>query len=151
MFNNPMTSDYVRTRISKYPETLQNVFGAVNNLAYDACHTIEGPLGEGYFGGKLPYDYNRLVQATSNSIRDMARNKNALAGLQLHHALTDAALSDSELDKIIVIAQQEALKRIDQSTSADKKTFTEHGHHGRQYIARNTVERVMKEVLPLNP
>ena len=69
--------------------------------------------------------------------------------MSLYKSLTDAALTDIELDAIIAITQEEALKRINKATSEDKLTFTEHGHHGRQYIARNTVERVMKEVLSL--
>lgn len=148
--NNPMISDFVRKQIPLYPRTLQDVFHAVNALAYEACHTIEGPLGEGR-GGRLPFHYERLVQATQDSISSLAKDRTHYIGNQLRNALANAALTNTTLDSIVAITQQEALARIDQATSTDKQTFREHGHHGRQYIARNTVERVMKEVLPLKP
>lgn len=149
MFANPMITAETRAKGALYPPTLQAVFNAVNSFAYDSCHTIEGPLGEGYGGRVLPFDYSRLVTATSDSIRAMARSRTSIAGIQLRRALADAALSDDTLDKIIEVTEQEARKRIDQATSEDRTTFREHGHHGRQYIARNTVSRVMDEVLPL--
>lgn len=151
MFNNPMISQETRAQAARYPLTLQAVFSAVNSFAYDSCHTIEGPLGEGHLGPKQPFDYLTLVIATSDSIRFMARSHTLMAGLCLRKTLADAALSDDILDKIIEITEQEAHKRIDQATSEDRTKFHEHGHHGRQYIARNTVERVMSEVLPLKP
>jgi hypothetical protein len=149
MINNPMISDFVRNQIPKYPKTLQDVFQVVNQFAYDATHTIEGPLGEGYGGRTMPFDYPRLVTATSDSIRAMARSRTSMTGIQLRRALADAALSDDTLDRIIAVTEQEAQKRIDQATSEDRTKFHEHGHHGRQYIARNTVSRVMREVIPL--
>lgn len=151
MFTNPMINAETRAKAALYPPTLQAVFSAVNSFAYDSCHTIEGPLGEGYYGPKLPFDYLTLVVATSDSIRVMARSHTLMAGLQLRKALADAALTDDILDKIIEVTEQEARKRIDQATSEDRTKFHEHGHHGRQYIARNTVSRVMNEVLPLKP
>lgn len=151
MLDNPMTEKHTREALAQYPETLQAVFSAVNRLAYDACHTIEGPLGEGSGGRIRPFNYEKLVEATSQSIRAMARDKTTLAGQFMHRALANAALADTELDQIIEITEQEALARINSATSTDKTTFTEHGHHGRQYIARNTVARVMEEVLLLKP
>jgi len=145
---NPMISDHTREEIAKYPDTLREVFNAVDSFAYQACHTIEGPLGEGYGGRIHPFDYDRLVQATKDSIRTLARDKSQWPGYQLRQALANAALTDTELDKITGIIEEEALARIDKATSEDRKTFREHGHHGRQYIARNSVERVIKEVLP---
>ncbi len=148
--NNPMISDFVKKQMPLYPQTLQGIFHAVNALAYEACHTIEGPLGEGR-GGRLPFNYERLVEATQDSIHTLATGHDHYISKQLREALTQAALGDAARDGIVAIMQEEARARIDQATSTDKQTFREHGHHGRQYIARNTVERVMKEVLPLTP
>ncbi len=148
--NNPMISDFVKKQLPLYPQTLQDIFHAVNALAYEACHTIEGPLGEGR-GGRLPFNYECLVQATQDSINTLAKGREHFISKQLRGALAQAALGDAERDRIAVILQEEARARIDQATSTDKQTFRDHGHHGRQYIARNTVERVMKEVLPLKP
>lgn len=146
--SNPMTSQETREKIAKYPDTLREVFNAIDSFAYQACHTIEGPLGEGYGGRILPFDYDRLVEATKASIHSLAKDGSHWAGHQLRRALATAALTDTELHKITRIVEEEALARINQATSEDRKTFCEHGHHGRQYIARNSVERVMKEVLP---
>ncbi len=148
--NNPLITDFVKKQLPLYPQTLQDVFHAVNALAYEACQTIEGPLGEGR-GGRLPFDYARLVQATHESIETLAASDTHFLSKQLHSALAQAALGDAERQQIVAILKEEARARIDQATSTDKQTFREHGHHGRQYIARNTVDRVMKEVLPLKP
>lgn len=149
--NNPLFEKSAREQLALYPQTLRNVFSAVNAFAYEACHTIEGPLGEGRGGRALPFSYERLTEATKSSIESLARDKNHYIGRQLRNALAEAALTDSALDRIVEITRQEALARIDNATSADKTDYREHGHHGRQYIARNTVMRVMKDVLPLKP
>ena len=152
MIDNPMASKFIRQNIGNYPGTLQAVFSAVNRYAYDASAPIEGPLGEGYHcPGKPPFDYQKLVTETCARIQDNIKSASDFTGLQLRRALADAALSNTELDMIIQITKEEALSRIKSATSADLKTFSEHGHHGRQYIAAHTVERVMKEVLPLKP
>lgn len=152
MIDNPMATDYIKTNIVKYPGTLQAVFSAINRYAYSASAAIEGPLGEGYrCVGKPTFDYAKLVSETTRCIRENSRSVTNWDGVQLRRALANAALTDSDLDNILKITEEEALARIDQATSKDQKVFTEHGHHGRQYIARNTVERVMKEVLPLKP
>ena len=147
---NPMLSAESQRQLALYPQTLRNVFHAVSALTYEACSTIEGPLGESR-GGRLPFDYDRLVAATHDNIQSLATGDSHYLSKQLSHALTNAAIDDSTRDQIIAIMHEEALARIDQATSADKQSFREHGHHGRQYIARNTVDRVMKEVLPLKP
>lgn len=152
MIDNPLASHYIRQNIEKYPATLQAVFSAVNKYAYDACAPIEGPLGEGYHcPGKPPFDYLKLVAATMDSIEQNIKNPAHYSGMTLRRALAEAALTDTELDKIIAITLDQAIDRIGKATSSDMKTFHEHGHHGRQYIASHTVERVMKEVLPLQP
>lgn len=143
-----MTSDHVKQNAEKYPPTLHDVFHAVNAFAYDSTYHIEGPYGEGYGGRIGPFNYERLVNATIESIHSSARGK-SWSGTNLRKTLATAGLSDAELDRIVDITLQEALLRIKDRTSEDKKIFHEHGHHGRQYIARNTVERVMKEILPL--
>lgn len=149
MINNPMTSDFVRNNIAAYPETLRAVFSAVNNYAYDASAPIESSLGEYYkrrASGKFHYDL--LVTATKDCVQNNIKNKNDFSGLILKSALADAALTNHELDLILKITEEEALRRIDAGASTDRTSYSEHGHHGPQYIARNTVERVMREVLP---
>lgn len=148
--NNPMISALAREQIPLYSPALQDVFHAVNALTYEACRTIEGPLGEGR-GGRLPFDYDRLIEATRENIQMLAGGDSHYLSKQLRSAMAQAGLGDAERVRITAIMQQEARARIDQATSTDRQTFREHGHHGRQYIARNTVERVMKEVLPLKP
>lgn len=152
MIDNPLSSRYIRQSYDLYPPTLQSVFNAVNRFAYDACAPIEGPLGEGYGClGKPPFNFDKLVAATTESITRKIRDPKDLSGRGLRNALANAALTNTELEAIIEITKAAALARIEQATSADKKTFREHGHHGRQYIASHTVERVMTEVLPLKP
>jgi len=149
MINNPMTSDFVKERIGDYPETLQHVFNAVNGYAYDTCSPIETRLGEYCPDGA--FDYDVLVNETKRRIWNNLKEAANTYGIMLCRALQNAALTNHDLDSILVITEQEAVRRIDQATSDDRKSFREHGHHGRQYIARNSVERVMKEVLPLAP
>ncbi|QQG35595.1 MAG: hypothetical protein HYS17_08695 [Micavibrio aeruginosavorus] len=152
MIDNPLASRYIKQNYDLYPPTLQAVFNAVNRYAYEACAPIEGPLGEGYgYPRKPPFDYRRLVEATTDNISRKVKDPDDMTGRGLRNALSRAALTDAELENIIEITKAEALARIDQATSGDKKAFHEHGHHGRQYIASHTVERVMREVLPLNP
>lgn len=152
MIDNPLASRYIRQTIDQYPPTLQAVFNAVNRYAYEACAPIEGPLGEGYHCPNKPaFDYMKLVAATTESIRQKVKNPADYSGQALRRTLAEAALTDTELDRILAITIDQAIARIGQATSPDMKTFHEHGHHGRQYIASHTVERVMKEVLPLAP
>ena len=150
MIINPTISRYVQDNFENYPDTLKAVFSAVNDYAYEASAPIEGPLGEGRIGGlKQTFDYFKLLHATIDSIKQTIDSPNNFYAQQLRKAMDDAALNDNDKDKIVLAITREAVARINDSTSADLKSYSEHGHHGRQYIASRAVEGVMRKVLPL--
>ena len=152
MINNPMTSDFIRDTIAAYPQTLRALFSAVNNYAYDASAPIESTLGEYYKRhASGAFHYGLLITAVRNCIQNNIKDIHDFSGRVLTTAAAEAGLSPRDLDLILNITAEEALRRINGCTSANRTSYSEHGHHGRQYIARNTVERVMREVLPLKP
>lgn len=77
-------------------------------------------------------------------IKSLAQSKTHFIAKQLRDALADAVLTDTELDSIVEITQQEALARINNATSADKTDYREHRHHGGQYIARKRCRLSLK-------
>lgn len=145
---NPMTHDFVRVAYQKYPEPLANLISAVDRFSYDATWPIESTLGE--YAGKF-FNADRLRQAVQISIWDESDFYSRGAHGMLVPAFNASGLNPACKDIIFRIVQEEALARIDQgiSRAADgSETFQEHGHHGRQYIARNSTGRVVREVLP---
>ncbi|OIN86983.1 MAG: hypothetical protein AUJ12_03580 [Alphaproteobacteria bacterium CG1_02_46_17] len=146
--NNPMTYDWVRAAYNNYPDNIQDFLNRVNQFAYDAPHHIESRLGE---YSRSNFDKQKLVDAVTASIR----SKDVLDRWSPYKTLTydfaKANLPDAALEKVQRITEEVALARIAQAIYTDangKELFHEHGHHGRQYIARDVVARVIREVLP---
>lgn len=151
MIYNPMTTRNVQQNFESYPPKLQAVFRAVDSYAYEACAPIEGPLGEGRIGGlKQPFNYFKLLRATIDSIKQQVNLPDSFHGAQLRKAMEEADISDADKNRIILAITREAVIRINEATSDDLQTYSEHGHHGRQHIASRAVEGVMRKVLPLS-
>ncbi len=145
---NPMTHDFVRVAYRKYPAPLSDLISAVDSFAYGASWPIESILGE--YAGKF-FDAERLRQAVQVSIWDQSDFYSRGAHGMLVPAFNASGLSPDCKDHIFRIVQQEAFARIEQGIRRapdGAETFEEHGHHGRQYIARNSTGRIVREVLP---
>lgn len=145
--HNPMSYDWVRVAYNNYPDNIQNFLNGVSQFAYDAPHDIESRLGE---YSRSNFDKQKLIDAVTASIRSKDVSKWSPYGT-LTHAFAKACLPDAALEKVQAITEDVALARIAQAIHTDangKESFHEHGHHGRQYIARDVVARVIREVLP---
>lgn len=145
---NPMAFDFVRVAYRRYPEPLARLIGAVDSFAYGAAWPIETILGE--HSGKF-FDAERLRQAVQKSIWDDSDFYSRGAHSQLVPVFNASGLPPESKAKIFQIVQEEAFARIQQAIrkeSSGRERFEERGHHGRQYIARNSAGRLVKEILP---
>jgi hypothetical protein len=146
--HNPMTYDFVRVASQKYPEPLSNLISAVDRFAYDATWPIESILGE-YSGNMFNSTVLRL--AVQKSIWDDSDFYSRGAHGLLVPVFNSSGLGGEYRNRILQIVEDEAFRRISQAIIKDvdgSERFREHGHHGRQYIARNSTERLVREVLP---
>ncbi len=145
-----MSYDWVRVAYNNYPGNVQNFLNGVSQFAYDAPdapHAIESRLGE-YSGDG--FDRQKLVDAVRASIRSENVSSSWSPYKTLTHAFAKVNLPDAALEEVQDITEDVALARIAQAIHTDangKEFFQEHGHHGRQYIARDVVARVIREVL----
>lgn len=145
---NPMAYDFVRVACRRYPEPLARLIGAVDSFAYDASWPIETILGE--YSGDF-FDANRLHQAVIKSIWDDSDFYSRGAHSRLVPVFNASGLSPEYKKQIFTVVQEEAFARIRQAITRDsegREIFREHGHHGRQYIARNSAARLVQEILP---
>ncbi len=146
--HNPMSYEWVQVAYNNYPDHIQNFLSGVSQFAYDAPRDIETRLGE-YSGAS--FDKQKLVDAVTSSIRSTDVSSIFSPYKTLTYAFAKVNLPDTALKKIQDITEEVALARIEKAIRTDengKERFNEHGHHGRQYIARDVVARVILEVLP---
>lgn len=147
---NPMTDAFTRAAYDRVPVHHQNLLTAVDRFAYGAAFPIETTLGE-YAGEK--FNKEILVQAVTDMIRLPLTDPAAPVGhIMLERAFRESGLPEAKLEKIITITEEEAMKRINSGAYVRERDgavrYSEHGHHGRQYIARNSTHRTVAEVLP---
>ena len=145
---NPMTHEFVRVACKRYPQPLSDLIMAVDSFAYTASWPIETLLGE--YAGDF-FNAERLRDAVRKSIWDDSDFYSRGAHGCLVPAFNQSGLAPDKRPQIFKIVQDEAFSRIEQGIVRNpdgEERFREHGHHGRQYIARNSTARVVREVLP---
>lgn len=145
---NPMTYEFVRAAILRYPDPLANMISAVDSFAYDASWPIETFMGE-YSGDQ--FDADRLRKAVQKSIWDDSDFYSRGAHGMLVPVFNVSGLAPNSRNRIFQIVEDESFARIAQAIVKNPdgtESFREHGHHGRQYIARNSTARFVREVLP---
>lgn len=145
---NPMAHEFVRVAYKRYPQPLSSLIGAVDRFAYDSSWPIETLLGE-YAGGS--FSSKRLREAVQKSIWDESDFYSRGAHGLLVPVFNQSGMAPDSKAHIFQIVEDEAFARIEQGVTRypnGQERFSEHGHHGRQYIARNSAARFVKEVLP---
>jgi len=140
---NPMTDEDVKEACKNLPEPKRDLLNAVERFAYESTQQIESRLGE--YAGKN-FDLATLEAAVLSDIQSFPASEEGRGFLTL--AFEKAAVTPEKQGLIVKIIEDEALKRIRSSVyrhEDGRQQYCDHGHHARQYIARNSVARILLE------
>ena len=142
-----MTTEFVRALTNKLSPLQQDFLEAVNDFAYETTWPIESKPGE-YAGSK--YNRGELYKAVAYSIVKLTSDNGGRISthrLSLVKAIFDAEFNRDVLNVVENIVSDEAKKIIDNTSIVEdgiEKSLIRNGHHGRQYIAANTVEQICR-------
>lgn len=147
--HNPMSYDFVKAACQNYPEPLSRLIVGVDNFAYDSSWPVESILGE-YAGDH--FDKERLVLVLRRSILSGSDAESQGAHGKFSEIFNRSGLGPEKKCHIFALVEEESLKWVEsriERNAAGKITFpVGNGHHMRQYIARDSAGRFVKEILP---